>query len=63
MSVLESFFSFSLLAFAALLCILGVVILTDGIIRLTAESYKRYRLTPAASREREEKSPVGERAA
>jgi hypothetical protein len=53
----------SLLSFAALLCLFGVLILIDGIVRLTSEQYKYGRTTPANSPEREEKPTDGKRAA
>lgn len=41
MFVNEFVFSFSLLSFAGLLCLLGVVILADGLVRLVAEWRRR----------------------
>ena len=59
----NGFFLFCLLLFAALLCLFGVVMVIDGIIRLARESYKRGRPSPANGKEQEEKPTTGERAA
>jgi uncharacterized membrane protein HdeD (DUF308 family) len=50
----EFFFYLPLLSFAALLCLFGVAMLIDGIIRLTAGWHRPSSPTSANSREREE---------
>jgi hypothetical protein len=55
MFVNEFFFSFTLLAFAALLCLSGLGMLIDGMIRLVVGWYKAGRPT-VANRKAEEES-------
>jgi len=50
MFVNEFFFSFSLLLFAALLCLLGSALLIDAITRLAREEFKHLRAKPAPER-------------
>ena len=50
MFVNEFFFSFSLLLFAALLCLLGSALLIDAITRMVREEFKHLRAKPAPER-------------
>ncbi len=50
MFVNEFFFSFSLLVFAALLCLFGAALLIDAIARLAREEFKHLRAKPAPER-------------
>ena len=51
MFVNEFFFSFSLLLFAALLCLLGSALLIDAITRMVREEFKHLRAKPAPERQ------------
>ena len=51
MFVNEFFFSFSLLLFAALLCLLGSALLIDGITRFARDEFKHLRAKPAPERQ------------
>jgi hypothetical protein len=55
MFVNEFIFSFSLLLFAALLCLLGAALLIDGITRFAREEFKQVRAKPA--REKKPEAP------
>jgi hypothetical protein len=59
----NGFFLFCLLLFAALLCLLGLVMVIDGIIRLVRETYRQGRHSAANGKEQEEKPTNGTRAA
>ena len=63
MFVNEFIFSFTLLSFAALLCLFGVVILIDGIKRLIAEWHTVNQPAPVNDLKREEKPSPGKQAA
>jgi hypothetical protein len=63
MFVNEFFFSVFLLSFAALLCLFGVVILVDGVIRLSAEWYRKSRRETAGEEKNEERVTTSGRAA
>jgi hypothetical protein len=59
----KEFFLLCLLLFAALLCLSGLVMLIDGIIRLVRESYRQGPPSPANGKAQEEKPANGKRAA
>jgi hypothetical protein len=63
MFVNEFFLSLSLLSFAALLCLLGAVMVIDGVIRLTGEWRNPSGSTPANNDDREESPIAGKQAA
>jgi hypothetical protein len=63
MFVNEFLFSFLLLAFTALLCLLGFGLLLDGIARFLREGYKERRRTKSAAKSAEERVTTAERAA
>ena len=59
----NGFFLLCLLLFAALLCLFGLVMLIDGIIRLARELYGQGRPSPANGKGQGEKPTTGKRAA
>jgi len=59
----NGFFLLCLLLFAALLCLFGLVVLIDGIIRLARESYWQGNPSPENGKAQEEKPTTGKRAA